>query len=167
MKRTCIALADATRARIFTFEELDAQPGVRTQELEERFTLVHPARRRRPSELFTESRPSSDRAPSGRGFAHSDHRDDAIREMDRQFAGEIAARVDEVARSHGCSDVILAASPRMLGLLRTVRRPLGEAGMSVRELDRDLVRLTPAEVQDFLARLGYLPERERIAQDLA
>jgi len=162
MRRLCIALVDATRARIFTFEELGAPPGERTQELEERVTLVHPARRRRPSELFTDSRPASDRAPNGRGFAHSDHRDDAVREMDRQFACQVAGQIEMVADALGCHDVFLAASPRMLGLLREVIEPLVESGIAVRDLDRDLVRLTPAELHDFLSGIGLLPVRERL-----
>jgi protein required for attachment to host cells len=162
MRRLCIALVDATRARIFTFEELGAPAGERTQELEERITLVHPARRRRPSEIFTDSRPGSDRAPSGRGFAHSDHREAALREMDRQFADEVAGQIELVVDAFGSSNLILAASPRMLGFLRAATRPLVESGVALGDLDRDLVRLTPAALHDFLAGRGLLPARERL-----
>jgi protein required for attachment to host cells len=162
MKRLCIALADASRARIFTFEELAGRTGGRTQEIQERISLVHPGRRRRPSELFSDTRPGSDRTPTGRGFGLSDHRDQAVREMDRQFAADIARHLREVVDSCGCRDVVLAASPRMLGLLREHTAPLVEAGIAVHDLDRDLVRFTPAQLQDFLAERGLLPERERL-----
>jgi hypothetical protein len=163
MMRLCIALVDATRARIFTFEELNAPPGEGTQALEERVSLINVARRRRPSELFTETRPASDRAPSGRGFAHSDHREAAIREMDREFAAEVAAQIAMVVDSLGCHQVILAASKRMLALLRELVQPMADAGLSLTDLDRDIVRLTPAQVHDFLAARGLLPGRERLA----
>lgn len=166
MKRLCIALADASRARIFTFEELAGREGgpeqPSRQQIEEQISLVHPARRRRPSEIFSDTRPGSDRAPTGRGFAVSDHRDHAMREMDRRFAADIARHLREVVDTCGCRDVILAASPRMLGLLRELTAPLVEAGVAVHDLDRDLVRLTPAQLQDFLAERGLVPERERL-----
>ncbi len=162
MIRACIVAADAARARLFTFEEFDAPEGVKTQELREEKTLVDPARRRRPSELFSDSRPGLDRAPSGRGFAVDDHRDASRRQMDRIFAGEIARAIEEQTRAHGCTRLIVAASPRMLGMLRELA-PLAPSGIELSEIDRDLAHLSRAQLHDHLAARGLLPPRERIA----
>ena len=53
MKRACIAIVDASRARIYTFQE-DAPPG---QQLREIRDLINPGRRLKDHELFSESRP--------------------------------------------------------------------------------------------------------------
>ena len=164
MNRSCILVADASRARLHTFEELTAPPGHRSQELREEVDLIHPARRIRPSELFSDTRPGSDRAPTGRGFGLCDRRDASMRQMDRRFAAAIAAELERLVAESGCRTVIVAATPHMLGLLRELTRPLARGGVEIHEIDRDLVRLSPSALQDFLAERGLLPVRERLAR---
>jgi len=159
--RICVVAADATRARLFTFEDFDWRDEGPNQEFCERMTLVDPARRRRASELFSDTRPGLDRAPSGRGFALDDHRDAARNRMDRDFATSIANAIELVTRAHGCTKLILAAGPRMLGILRTLE-PLGGRDIERQEIDRDLVRLSGSQLHDHLAERGLLPARERI-----
>jgi protein required for attachment to host cells len=159
--RICVVAADATRARLFTFEDFEGRDEAPTQEFRERMTLVDPARRRRASELFSDTRPGLDRAPSGRGFALDDHRDAARDRMDRGFAASIADAMELVTRAYGCTRLILAASPRMLGILRTFE-PLGGRDVERHEIDRDLVRLSGSQLHDHLAQRGLLPARERI-----
>lgn len=157
----CVVAADATRARLFTFEDHEGQDEAPTRKFRERMTLVDPARRRRASELFSDTRPGLDRAPSGRGFALDDHRDAALDRMDRGFAASIADAIEQIMRAHGCTRLILAASPRMLGILRTFE-PLGGRDIERQEIDRDLVRLSGSQLHDHLAERGLLPARERI-----
>jgi protein required for attachment to host cells len=162
MNRLCICIADSTRARLFTFDEMRAPPGHQSQELLERTDLVHPARRRRPSELFSDSRPGSDRTPTGRVFGRDDHREGALRHMDRQFARDIVDELERLIAEHDCHAAVLAASPRMLGILREMTAGLVERGLTLHEIDRDLAQLTAAQLQDYLSERGLLPERERI-----
>ena len=157
--RVCVVAADATRARVFTLEDLQTPDGVPT--LLERMTLVDPARRSRPSEVFSDTRPGIDRAPSGRAFAFDDHRDDAMRRMDRAFAAEIADAIALVTRAHGSTKLILAASPRMLGFMRELA-PVGGGELELREIDRDLAHFTGPQLHDYLAKRGLLPARERL-----
>ena len=159
---TCVVAADASRARLFTFDS-PAGDEERALVLRERIDLIDPARRLRPSELFSDTRPGLDRAPSGRGFAVDDHRDAAQRRMDREFAAQIAEAVDDMARVHACGRVILTASPRMLGLLREIEPPAGGA-IEVYEIDRDLVHLSSTQLHDYLAATGLLPPRERMGR---
>ena len=162
MTRICIAIADAARARLYTFEQL-AEPTGAAQELRECVDLIDPDRRLRPSELFSDTRPGSDRAPSGRGYGLSDRRDAHIDEFDRRFAAEIVARLTELVREHGCRRVIVAASPRMLGHLRRERASLYDGGLAIDEVDRDLTHLGSAQIHDLLADRGLLPVRARAA----
>lgn len=162
MERICIVLADAARARLFTFEEHDESSSLPPQELAERVDLVNPERRRRPSELFTDSRPGSDRAPSGRGFATDDHREAHLRELDRRFAASIVDETARLAQAQGATRVILAASPHLLGQLRLAAGPLRRARLQLDQLDRDLTSLSAAQMHDYLADCGLLPARQRI-----
>ncbi len=159
--RTGIVAADATRARLYTFEELAAPVDVAKQELRERVTLVDPARRRRDSELFSDSRPGLERAPNGRGFAFDDGRDAARRRMDRDFAADIAASCRELIRGHGCNRLILAASPRMLGFLRELGG-FEHLEVELCEIDRNLAHLSRPRLHDYLTHRGLLPARERL-----
>ena len=77
MKRSCIEIVDAARARVFTYQE-DADPG---QELREVRDLTNPGRSLPDRDLFSESRPSLAQpgrpGPSGEpGSTKDDHRDD-------------------------------------------------------------------------------------------
>jgi protein required for attachment to host cells len=161
MKRLCIAAVDATRARLYTFAELEGPTGTQEQELSECVDLVNPERRQTPGQILSDTRPGTGRAPTGRGFAFDDHREEHLRELDRRFAAEIAQAVKSLAAEHACRHVILTASPRMLGPLRESLAPLIRDGITLDEVARDLVRLTPAQIHDALAERGLMPSRAR------
>ena len=164
MERVCIAVTDAARARIYLFERLAAPSGVHQQQLRERIDLVNPARRLRPSELLSETRPGLDRAPNKRGYATDDRRDHYLDELDRRFADLVADELARLVRETGSHEVIVTAPPHMLGALRTTDAisALTRRGVRLHEVDRDLSRLPSAEVQDRLAAMGLLPGREHL-----
>ena len=156
MQRVCIALADATRARFYTFQQLDSRPGRRTQEVTGRVDLVNLERRGRPDQAAR-----IDRAfPGRRGPTTEDAR---LHELDRRFAVDIVSELTRLVRSSGCSRLILAATPAMLGVLRKVAGPLLSRGLQVDEVDRDLTRCTAHQVHEYLAARGLLPGDESAA----
>src|SRR4051794_11979702 len=71
MYRACIAVVDATRARLFIFERT-TEPEAMRESLREHTDLVNPARRH-PGELFADSRPGSSRI-GGLPSTFDDHR---------------------------------------------------------------------------------------------
>lgn len=156
MTRTCIAVVDAAQARLFTLDRTWDASGVH-EELSEDRDLVNPARRLRPSELFTESRP-----PAGRmgniQYTLDDHRDDHIDEMDAEFSRAITSEVEKLVRSTGAERLIVCASPKMLGKLRNARRTL-DARVAIDEVPRNLTQLTPREIREHLELYGLVPER--------
>lgn len=155
MYRAAIAIVDASRARIFTFDR-DSDAGGTHEELVEKSDLVNPARRRRPSELFSESRPGSSRA-GGLQFAFDDHRSANVAAMDHQFARDVMIEVARVLEAADAHRVIVCASPHMLGELRAAE--LAQAGYVVDELPRDLAKLAAPQLRDRLASYGLLPPR--------
>jgi protein required for attachment to host cells len=157
MHRSCIAVVDASRARLFTLQR-SADHGEMHEELSEQRDLVHPARRRRTSELFSESRPGTNR--TGRlHYAFDDHREAHVAELDAEFAREVVDELAALIRSTHAQRLILCASPHMLGQLRDVGRELHRAVPSIDEVPRDLVKLAPAQLRDQLASYGLLPPR--------
>jgi protein required for attachment to host cells len=153
MYRACIAVVDATRARLFSFERTSDASGVHEQ-LIERVDLVNPARRRRPSELFSDSRPGSSRT-GGHQFAFDDHRDAHIDRLDEEFAGAASTEIRRIIRESGVNRLIVCASPRMLGALRVSE--LQRDCITLDELPRDLVRLTTSELREALTDHRLLP----------
>jgi protein required for attachment to host cells len=155
MYRTCIAVVDASRARMFIHERTAGPEGVR-EELSEVQDLVNPARRLRMSKLFSEARPGSGRT-GGLHYGYDDHREEHLDAMDAEFARDIVGSIGTQLQDHPCQRLILCASPRMLGELRT---KLGELPLlPIDEVPRDLVKLTPAKLRSQLESYGLLPAR--------
>lgn len=139
MHRTCIAVIDAARARVFTFERSAESEGLR-EELRETVDLVNPGRR----------------LAAARGFPYDDHGDARLAELDRTFAKTIAAEVHRVIDDPNTRQLVVCASPNMLGTLRQVAR-FARDGLAVEEIARDLVNLNPTELRSQLATYGVLP----------
>jgi protein required for attachment to host cells len=153
MSTACIAVVDASRARLFTLERTAENENVR-EELTEQRDLVNPARRLRPAELFSESRPGSSRT-GGLQYAFDDHRDAHLEALDAEFARTIIGEVLGLLKSTHAERLIMCASPHMLGQLR-------DAGdlpkdVAVDEMPRDLVKLTPSQLRDQLTAYELLP----------
>ena len=157
MQALALVVADAARARLFTFKrEDDLAPA---PVLRERADLISNEARQRPSELFTETRPPTNVGPSGRTFAVDDHRDAHMDEFDRRFAQTIMEQLATLASETACPRVALVASPRFLGHLRTYAGAL--KGLAVEEIARDLTREATPRLREHLAELGLLPAAGR------
>ena len=160
MKKYCVVVADGARARIFSLQIRETPDGTGRPFLQAERDLVNPGRRARDAEIFTNSRPGSRRgAPGGPGHSVDDHRNEHTAELERRFAVDIVEEVERVASNGSCTELVLAAAPRMLGALRS---PAGRLNRSfaVKELSRDLTKLTPTDVHDHLAAKELLPGRD-------
>lgn len=166
MIRACIAVVDASRARLFRFDHQQApeNSNSKTQSFEEISDLINPEGRMKTNEFMTDSQPASHNARNGVGrpYGVDDHRERHQAEMSRRFAASIVKEIQEVAEREGVSSIILCASPKMLGVLRTEGVANAVGDRSLTELDSDLTKLTPSQLQDHLAQQGLLPERQRL-----
>jgi len=157
MQALAIVIADAARARLFTWKrEADEDPA---PTLRERVDLVSPTRRVPHQELWTEARPRGNPGPGGHGDAVDDHRDDHLAEVDRRFAAEVLTRLAALTDEAACQRVALVAAPRFLGYLREHTGALQKKGVAIEEVARDLTRESPPELRTHLGALGVLPER--------
>lgn len=156
MLHTCVAVVDATRARLFLYQR-SAEPEGVVERFVERADFVNPTRRQRPSEIFSDSRPGSSRV-GARQFAFDDHRAAHLDAFDLEFATAIGHEIAALVRESGAVRIVLCASTRMLD---KVRRALGDLPRSVRvdTIPRDLVKLAPNKLRDQLASYTLLPTR--------
>ncbi|HET9991466.1 MAG TPA: host attachment protein [Kofleriaceae bacterium] len=145
-RRTCIAIVDASRARLFVHERAVDAEGTR-DELVERFDLVDPGRRLGSNDLFADSRIDSNRA-GDRHFGYDDHRVAHRENMDDQFAREVVAKIDEIVAATGSPRLVICASPHMLGVLRGLVKP--REGLAIQELARNFVKSTIPELREHL-----------------
>ncbi|HRC55675.1 MAG TPA: host attachment protein [Kofleriaceae bacterium] len=154
----CLVVADAARARLYTFQR---QEDVASDlpDLQERADLVNPERRQRPSEVHSDTRPGSSRAPTGASFTVDDHRDAHQEAVDRKFAEAIHAELTRLLAETGYRHAIVVASHRMLGHLRASGAPPGD--VELHELALDLTKETTPQLQDRLSTMGLLPPRRR------
>lgn len=144
MNRTCIALIDATHARLFKLDRTTDSDGVH-EELVECNDIVNPLRQE------TESSHSR-----GQLFGYDDNSDAHVDELDRVFVQDIVAELDLLVSDPQVQRLIICASRRMLGGLRKSGTPHRE-GLRVDELPRNLTQLTPPEIRDHLSSYGLLP----------
>jgi len=154
MYTSCIAVVDASRARLFTLQRTSDAGGLREDFLEQR-DLVNPARRR-TSELFSSTRPGVARA-GGVQYGLDDHRDAHVDKLDADFSRVVIEQLAALAASIGATRSVICASPSMLGELRGARAALA-AHLELDEVDRNLVKLTPPRLREQLASYGVLPE---------
>ena len=156
MKRACIAVVDATSARLYAYEQDTEDPA---HELREVADLSNPGRRLRPSERFANS--GGSQAPGAPGHSFDDHREHNVDDKDLRFARDVVAELDRLVRDRAFGHVIVVASPNMLGDLRKVDGVLHREGVVVDEIPRDLAKLTSPQLHDHLASLKLPPPRQR------
>lgn len=158
MYQACIAVVDASRARLFVFERTREAEGLREQ-MTERGDLVNPTRRLRPTELFSDD-PGMARSGSLQ-YGFDDHREEHLEEIDAQFAAAVIAEIESLIEATRMPRLIICAGPKMLGALRAAGQRLRRNNLQIDELQRDLVRLGVAEIRDRLATHELLPPRPR------
>lgn len=172
MKRACIAVVDATKARVFLYQE-QTNPGFELVEIRD---FDNPGRRLKDSELFSESRPSlmthgglrrsvrgGNRNDHGEpGSGSDDHRDAHRDEMDSKFAKLVIDELDSEVRRRKIGHLVLIAEPKMLGTLRAANSVLHRDGLLLEEIDKNLSNLTAPALHDYLSNMELIPPRQRL-----
>lgn len=153
-----VVVADAARARVLVLDQTELPRLIEVAE------ITNPLARARDRELVSQARPAARELPILPRGDTSDHRDVRRREAERHFAARIAEEAAAVWRGYPRCEVIVAAGPAMLGLLRpALARAVRAGGCTVRELARELTKLTPSALHDQLADQALLPPRGRAA----
>jgi protein required for attachment to host cells len=131
--RTWVVVADSSNANIYLRRQ-------RNSPLQEVASFHDPLARLREQDLKTDT--------AGR---HTVATDASAREHEREsFAREVCGRVEKARGRGEFEELILIASPRLLGLLRdSLSRPT--LGCVSREIPKNLVQMQPRQLQPYLS----------------
>jgi len=173
MKRALIATVDATRARLFAYEEA-ADPALQLRELRDLVSIERPHHVRdavsstEPGRALAADGPARGNGPHGTttGYERSatdDHRVARMGELDLRFARQVVQQIEEVMNQDGYQQLILAAPPKMLGQLRKADGVLHRGDLQIDDLPQGIAHLSVAQLHDYLAARDLIPPRRRLA----
>ena len=156
-----VVVADGTCARYFTLEWA-AQPTIESgPHLLEHDDLVNPEHKQSGGDKYSSSRTGVNLNPrGGPSHGYDDHRAQHEQEHERRFAKDVATRAVSLALENQAGHLVLAAEKHMLGLLRDALNIPAKSGIEVRELSKDLTKLTPIQIHEHLAMAGILQARQ-------
>ncbi|HEY5951115.1 MAG TPA: host attachment protein [Kofleriaceae bacterium] len=161
----CVLVADAARARVLVLAVDRTRLGAPIAALVEVADLTNPMLRARDVEAVSDSGTGRRGGAKTPLHATPDHRDHRRRDIERHFAALVAEEAAAVWRHYPSCELIVVASPVMLGLLRLAidRLIRAKEQINIHELARDLTKLSAPMLHDFLAEAALLPERGRRA----
>ena len=131
MMHLCLVIADASRARIFTYDRTLEPEGMR-----EHLHLAH--------EVL-----ATPHARDGHGHEH---------ELAHRFTHAIVTELTRVATAHAGHEIVVLASPRMLGQLREQLEPLRRTH-TITEHHGDFAELGIGKLREQLTTMKILPVR--------
>ncbi len=142
----CVVVANGNQAKFFTLENAEYPDYQSSPNLIETQLINHPD--------YHPNWNSNDSAENSENISSDNS------EHDRRFAANIASEASKFAREHKISDVVLVSQNKMLGHLRqAVQTKL--KGVSTQELAKDLSKLSPHELHNYLAREKLIPKRNK------
>jgi protein required for attachment to host cells len=155
--KPCIVIADKARARLFTVEDANDSPFEdKHRHLREHSDLVNPEGRLTDQEVFRDRSAGrrTHRAIGSSGYGIEDGKGRPRSESLRRFAKELAAAATALVRSQKSKELVLVASPRFLGVVRTeIRRALPK-NIRLKGLGEDLSRQATVQIEKVLVRHG-------------
>lgn len=159
MQHNCVVVAGGSRARFFTLEDVEfpeMQSGPNLCEIND---LISVEKETAGSDLWSDTKSGRNRGGNGAAHGYDDHRSQHEDEFERRFARDIARETARLLRENSTKQLVLVAQKRILGFLRNELDSLLKAGVEIRELAKDLSKLSPLELHEHLARERLIPQR--------
>ena len=162
MRDYCIAIVSEAQAKFYCLEPVEYPELESGPKLREVAEISNPEKRMPDREIYTDVKTGRGRAP-GKGPAHGydDHREKRDEESSRRFSKTIMEKIRELVLKESAKTVIIAAPPKMLGMLRHEIHLLEREGTKVHEHSKDLTKLSLRELHEHLAREGLIPALKR------
>ncbi len=160
MSKYCVVVADGARARLFSLDEAGVGIGEGGPDLVELSDLANSEVEAAGQEIYSNVKSGRNVGSAGGGaHGYDDHRDQHIEESERRFAKQIAAAATDavVRQKPGC--LVVSADPHMMGHLREAMNS-SVGGIQVKEVVKDLTKLAPQELHEYLAGDHMLPARQ-------
>jgi protein required for attachment to host cells len=160
MQNNYVVVAGGSRARFFALQDVEfpeMQSGPNLCEIND---LVNLEKESSGNELWSDTKSGRNRGGGGSpAHGYDDHRSQHEDEFERRFARDIAREAAKLLNQNSTKQLVLVAQKRILGFLRNELDSLVRAGVEVKELAKDLTKLSPLELHEHLARERLIPER--------
>jgi len=152
MNQYCVVVTNGSKARFFTLQDAEHPEIQSSPNLIETNTLLHPdhEQARKARALHQRTNMMEIEVPDPPEIHHP--------EFDRQFAYTIVKEASRMSKQSNRSPVLLISKKRMLGHLREAA-DLNLKGIETHEVAKDLSKLSPRELHNYLAKEKLLPER--------
>jgi protein required for attachment to host cells len=159
MTRFLVAVVDGAKARFLTLEPLAAPDLESGPDLIKRCELANPALEMAGQELWANTKTGRNRGSGSRGHSYDDHRGNHLVEFERRFAQAIDAQMEMLIAQYELNTLVLVAEPQILGILRE-NLTSSNRRIQAQEVAKDLCRMTPRQLHEYLAQKGLLPTRQ-------
>lgn len=161
MADCCVVVADAARARFFTLEspvDPDFEPG---PNLIEQAGLDNAEATMQGKEKYSDNK--SGRNMGGTGVTHGfdDHRDKHDAENHRRFAQRVVSEAVSLANKTNARQLVITAEKQMLGMLRQAMSGSNHNAFEIKELAKDLTKLSVHDIHKHLAGEQLVPAQRR------
>jgi protein required for attachment to host cells len=162
MNQSIVTVIDGMRARFFTLEPATSPEFESGPNLIEQDCLTNTAKELQGKDLWANTKTGRNRGSGSQGHGYDDHRQNHINEFERSFAKEIVSKILELTHANGVGQVILVAEPQILGFVREVLTPQLPKNLKLKELAKDLCKLKPLEIHEYLVDKDLLPPRKLV-----
>ncbi|HED17217.1 MAG TPA: host attachment protein [Gammaproteobacteria bacterium] len=160
MNPTCVIVANSSRARFFKLEDSDSPDFETGPKLIELSALINSETSHNASGSWSEMKSGRNRATnSGNAHGYDDHRKKHLDEYEKRFAQSIIDETQRINKRNG--KIILVSQNRMLGHLRNAMSGALKESLTT-ELNKDLIRLDPNELQDRLSDEHLIPKKRSV-----
>jgi protein required for attachment to host cells len=157
MSKYGILVADGARARFITLKPLDELTPEHGTQLIEHSDIINPEGDLPDRELFSDRPGRTHGSPSGSAHGPDDHRSAHRQELARRFARRVLEAAQRFVDDGSLDQLVIAAEPRLLGILRAERERHPLSGASVVDVAEDLSRRTLNDIAGALSHRGLIP----------
>ena len=162
MNQAVVAVMDGTKARFFTLEEAEFPEYQSSPNLVEHQCLTNMAKEMSGKELWANTKTGRNRGSRSQGHGYDDHRQNHISEYERHFAKDISHKIIELLSQWESHLILLVAEPQMLGFVRESLMPHLPRNIKLEALAKDLCKLKPLELHEYLAHKNLVPARKAV-----
>jgi protein required for attachment to host cells len=164
MTQSIVAVIDGTNARFFTLEQAEVPEYQSGPNLVEKLSLSNEANELHGKDLWSSTKTGRNRGVGSRAHGYDDGRQSHLDEFERNFAKEIVNKIVELTQSYRAHQLILIAEPKILGTVRDAIASHIPKDLKIQELAKDLCKLKPLELHQYLADKELLPARKIVSR---
>jgi protein required for attachment to host cells len=157
MNKYLVAVIDGARARFLTLELIGTFIDESNCHLVEHKGLFNSAKELQGKELWATTKTGRNQGAGSQAHTYDDGRENHLNEYGRRFARAIADQIIEFTQRQSIQQLVIVSESQILGILRESVIPLLPNTLNIRVIAKDLCKLKPSEIHEYLATKNLLP----------